>query len=79
MTQTLYTHKDSNIRKTWFIFTLFLLLVIGLGYFLSWYFNSPDILYVAVIFAFFQSFISYWFSHKIVLSMTGAKEIKKEW
>ena len=78
MTQTLYTHKDSNIRKTWFIFTLFLLLVIGLGYFLSWYFNSPDILYIAVVFAFFQSFISYWFSHKIVLSMTGAKEVKKE-
>lgn len=76
--KTLYTHQDSNIRKTWFIFTIFLIVVIGLGYFLSWYFGSPEILYVAVIFAFFQSFISYWFSHKIVLSMTGAKPATRE-
>ncbi|MEZ4103577.1 MAG: M48 family metallopeptidase [Candidatus Paceibacterota bacterium] len=76
--QTLYTHQSSNIRKTWLLITIFLVVVIALGYFLSIYFGSSDILYIAVIFAFFQVFFSYWFSHKIVLSMTGAKEVKRE-
>lgn len=76
--QTLYTQESSNIRKTWFLVTIFLVVVIALGWFLSWCLGSPDILYIAIIFAFFQVFFSYWFSHKIVLSMTGAKEVKRE-
>ena len=76
--QNLYVHKEKNIRKTWFLFTIFLLIVIGLGYYLSWYYNSPGILYFAVFFSIFQSVLSYWFSHKIVLSMTGAKEASHE-
>lgn len=76
--QTLYTHQDSNIRKTWLLITIFLVVVIALGWFLSLYFGSPDILYIAVAFAFFQVFFSYWFSHKIVLSMSGAREVKRE-
>jgi heat shock protein HtpX len=78
MMQTLYTHEAANIRKTWFLFTVFLIIVIGLGYFLSIYFGHPGILYFAVFFAIFQSVLSYWFSHKIVLSMTGAKEASPE-
>jgi heat shock protein HtpX len=76
--QTLYTQEDSNIRKTWLLITLFLVVVIALGWFFSIYFGSSDILYIAVAFSFFQVFISYWFSHKIVLAMTGAKEVKRE-
>lgn len=76
--QTLYTLQGKNVRKTWFLFTLFLLIVIGLGYFLSVYYGSPNILYIAVAFAIFQSVLSYWFSHKIVLAMTGAKEASRE-
>lgn len=76
--QTLYTHQDSNVRKTWLLITIFLVLVIALGWFLSLYFGSPNILYIAVAFAFFQVFFSYWFSHKIVLSMSGAKEVKRD-
>lgn len=75
---TLYTHQDSNIRKTWTLITLFLIGVIALGWFLSWYFESTSILYIAVIFAFFQVFFSYWFSHKIVISITGAKPASRE-
>ncbi|MDQ5883105.1 MAG: Protease HtpX [Patescibacteria group bacterium] len=57
---------------------IFLVVVIALGWFLSVYFGSSDILYIAIAFAFFQVFFSYWFSHKIVLSMTGAREVKRE-
>lgn len=78
MQANLYTLADKNIRKTWLLFTLFLIIVIGLGYFLSVYYGYPGILYFAVFFAIFQSVLSYWFSHKIVLSMTGAKEASRE-
>ncbi len=76
--KTLYTHEASNIRKTWLLITIFLVVVIALGWFLSWYFGSQDILYIAIAFAFFQVFFSYWFSDKIVLSMTGAKPATRE-
>lgn len=76
--QNLYTHQDKNVRKTWFLFTIFLIIVVGLGYYLSVYYGSPEILYVAVAFAVFQSVLSFWFSHKIVLSMSGAKPVVRE-
>ncbi|MFH1966414.1 MAG: M48 family metallopeptidase, partial [Patescibacteria group bacterium] len=75
---TLYTHKDSNIRKTWVLISLFLILIIGLGWVFSYQFNSPVILVIAVLFSSITSFISYWYSDKIVLAMSRAKEIKHE-
>lgn len=78
MAANLYTLAGRNIRKTWFLFTIFLIIVIALGYFLSVYYGSPGILYFAVFFAIFQSVLSYWFSDKIVLRMTGAKEASRE-
>ncbi len=74
---TLYTHKDANIRRTWFLMTFFLIFVIGLGWVFSYQFNSPIILIIAVIFSTLMSFTSYWYSDKIVLAISRAKEIKK--
>jgi heat shock protein HtpX len=75
---TLYTQAERNVRKTWILMTSFLIFIIFFGWLFSRVFDSPLILYVAVFLAFFQSFISYWYSDKIVLAMTRAKEIKKE-
>ena len=75
---TLYTHKDSNIRKTWVLISLFLVFVIGLGWVFSYQFNNSIILVIAVIFSILMSFTSYWYSDKIVLSMSKAKEVKHE-
>lgn len=75
---TLYTHKDKNIRRTWMLISLFLIFIIGLGWVFSYQLNSPAILVVAVIFSTMMSFTSYWFSDKIVLRMSRAKEIKKQ-
>lgn len=72
---TLYTEQDSNVRKTWFLMGGFLVGVIAIGYFVSWYLNSQAILYLAVIFALVMNISSYWFSDKIVLRMTGAKPV----
>lgn len=75
---TLYTHQGENIRKTWFLMTTFLVLVIAIGYGISWYLGSPIILYIAVIFALFMNVGSYWYSDKIVLKMTGAQPATRE-
>jgi heat shock protein HtpX len=71
---TIYTQQDKNTRKTWFLMTTFLVIIIALGYFISYYYNSPGILYFAIIFSLFMNMLSYWYSDKIVLSMSGAKE-----
>jgi len=75
---TLYTQIGSNIRRTWILFSLFFIIVIGLGWFLSYYFNDQIILFWAVGISVFMSFISYWYSDKIVLSISGAKLINHD-
>lgn len=72
---SLYTHKSENIRKTWLLFTVFFMVVIGVGWVFSRIYGDPGILVIAVIFSSFMSIISYWYSDKIVLAMTGAKEV----
>jgi len=56
----------------------FLVLVIAIGYGISWYMESPVILYVAVAFALLMNVGSYWYSDKIVLRMTNAKPVSRE-
>lgn len=76
--ETLYTQQDKNVRKTWLLMTVFLVVVIAVGYGASWYLGNPAIVYIAVGFALFMNVISYWYSDKIVLSMTGAKPVTRE-
>ncbi len=75
---TLYNHSDANKRKTWFLLSAFFIFVMVVAYIFSLAFDNSSILYIAVIFSFVSSFFSYWFSDKIVLSMSGAQEIKME-
>lgn len=70
---TLYTQQDKNIRKTWLLMVVFFAVIVALGWFLSYYYNSPGILYIAVFFSIFSNIGSYWFSDKIVLAMTRAR------
>ena len=75
---TVYTQQASNTRKTWLLMAIFLVIIIGLGYFISYYYNSPGILYFAIIFSVVMNIASYWWSDKIVLSMAGAVEAKPD-
>lgn len=75
---SLYTHQGTNVRKTWLLMTIFLVVVIGVGYLFSWYYESPDVLFIVGVIAFFQVFMSYWYSDKIVLKMTKAKPVTRE-
>lgn len=70
---TLYTHQDENIAKTWSLMFMFLMLVIGLGWAISWYFNNPGILVIAVILAIVMNVVSYWYSDTIVIAQARAQ------
>jgi len=75
---TLYTQREKNIHRTWILMSLFLILIIGLGWIFSRILDNVIILYIAVIFSFLMNFFSYWYSDKIVLAMSHANPIKKE-
>ncbi len=75
---TLYTHQSKNVWKTWILMSVFFAVIIGLGWFFSFYYGNPSILYFFIIFSVLMNVISYWYSDKIVLKMTGAKEASRE-
>lgn len=75
---TLYTQSSKNIRNTWFLFTFFFVFIIAFGYAFSVILGKTEILFIAVIFSIFSSIGTYWFSDKLVLSMTNAKEVTRE-
>ncbi len=75
---TLYSHSESNIRKTWFLVTVFLVFIIALGWLFSYLFKSSAILIIAVVFSVLTSIGGYWYSDKIVLRMSRAQAVEKK-
>jgi heat shock protein HtpX len=75
---TLYTQQGQNVRKTWMLMSVFLIIVIGLGYVFSRVYNNPTILYFFVIFSVGMNIVSYWYSDKIALTMAGAHPATRE-
>ncbi len=55
--------------------TVFLGVVIGVGWVFSQIYRDPSLLYIAVAFSIFMNVLSYWFSHKIVLALHRAKPV----
>jgi heat shock protein HtpX len=70
---TLYTHQEENVAKTWVLMAVFLSVAVTIGWAVSYYFNNPGILAVAVAAALAVNVWSYWQSDKVVIAMTGAK------
>ncbi len=75
---TLYSQQSANTFRTWLLMAGFLILVIAVGFGVSWYYNTPSILYIAVAFALVMNFWSYWYSDRVVLSMTGAHKATRK-
>src|SRR3989344_4152211 len=78
MASNVYTHQSSNVFKTYLLMAIFLVVIGGVGYFLSEYYGSPDILYLALFFSIFMNIFSYWFSDKVALSISGARPATRE-
>ena len=69
----LYEQRSSNIRRTWVLIVGFLVVVIAVGYAISWYYDNPVILVIAVVIAVATNFYAYWQSDKLVLSLNHAR------
>lgn len=74
----LYQYQESNVRRTWALFTAFFFVVIALGLVFSYAFQNQGILVFAVGFSIFSSLISYWYSDKIALGLARAQQIEKK-
>lgn len=74
----LYEQRSSNIRRTWALVLGFLVVVIAGGYAISWYYDNPSILYIAVIISVATNFYAYWASDKLVLSLNHARPASRE-
>ena len=75
---TLYTEQSKNVSKTWLLMSMFLVIVIGIGFFFAQYYGNPNILYFFIFFALVMNITSYWYSDKIALSVNHARQIKEE-
>lgn len=75
---SLYQYQESNVRRTWLLFSGFLIVVIGLGWIFSYLYGNQSILVFAVIFSVGSSIISYWMSDKIALALARAQPIEKK-
>ncbi|MEK7579000.1 MAG: M48 family metallopeptidase [Patescibacteria group bacterium] len=75
---TLYTHQSSNVAKTWTLMALFFAGVIFLGWGVSYLYEAPEILFIAVFVSIFMNIAAYWFSDKIALSVSRARPASRE-
>src|ERR1017187_4783367 len=75
---TLYTQQDKNVRRTWFLMAVFLVIVVAIGWFISWYYGSPIFLFIAFFIAIAMNIAGYWYSDKISLSLARAVPAKRE-
>ena len=75
---TLYTHSESNKRKTWFLMTGFFVFLSIVAYIFSVAMDNINILYIVAGISILANFIAYYNSDKMVLAMTGASELKPE-
>ena len=80
---TAWDHRGSNIFKTWLIMFLFSLFFVVVIYIISQGFGYGEvgglgIMGFALIMAGLMNFVSYFWSDKIVLGISGAKSIQKK-
>lgn len=71
----LYQQAESNTRRTWMLMIVLMCLIIGLGWLLSYIFESWAILIIAIIWSLGMNFFAYWYSDKMVLKMMKAKPV----
>lgn len=69
---TLYTHQSENVRKTWILMSGFLIVLIAVGWALSYVYGNPTILYAFAGFSIIMNIVAYWKSDSIALSSAHA-------
>lgn len=73
-----YTEISKNKSESALLVFLFLVFIIGLGWVFSRAYNSPGLLFVAVIFSTVSALVSYYFSDSITLAISRAKPVDQK-
>lgn len=73
-----YNQISKNVTKTWLYLFISAAIVFGIGWFLSYYYQDPQVLVLGTVVSFGSTIISYWFSDKIVLGLSGARQIAEK-
>lgn len=73
----MYSQIAANKRKTFFIMSLFILIIGGIGYVYGLYIGDFQSLYFIFGLAFIYTVVSYFASARVALAVNGAKEIQK--
>ena len=75
-----FTEIESNKSKTYIIIFFFTLFIVGLSYLASLYYGRGSFSFflgLGLIFSGISSFVSYYYSDKMILAMSGAREIQR--
>ncbi|GIW65614.1 MAG: protease HtpX [Candidatus Parcubacteria bacterium] len=76
--KTSYSVIQENILKTYILMSIFIGIILLLGYFIAYIYNEPFIFYFALLIGILMNFGSYFYGHKIIVKITGAKKITKD-
>jgi heat shock protein HtpX len=74
---TIYTNISANKWRSAVTMTVFIALVIGLGYVFGVILRLTWLLPLCIVIAIVQSFSAYWYSDKVALAISGAHEVDK--
>jgi len=74
----LYQEQGKNVFRTWLLMALFLGVVLGFGYLLSYILGNIWVFVGALIVSLIMNVGSYWFSDRIVLSLHQARPINTD-
>jgi heat shock protein HtpX len=78
MVMDIYHEESTNTWKTWMLMSVFLVVIIALGWLFSQIYDSNGILIFSILLSLAMNITGYWFSDKIALKSAGAREITKE-
>lgn len=73
----MYSSISENKRNTVIIFSLFILIISGIGLFFAYNANNFSIFYITLAASIIYAWVDYIFSTKITLAMTGAEQINR--
>jgi len=74
-----YERVEANKRKSWLVMILFLIFVVGAAYLMAKGLGyGPGVVGWALVFSGVLSFISYYFSDRIILALSSAREASRE-